>query len=167
MLRPWPWATGDLPTSEPDSPVSSLWPLAAARRVEEVCRRFEGAWRAGQRPRLEDYLGEAHEPEQPVLLRELLRRELACRRQSGETPTAAEYEQRFPEHAGPKGSRRGRAQRELKKGRQLNTGLARSGIELPPLFAQAHAANRAWRRQALAEGDLSGRARRRATAWKK
>jgi hypothetical protein len=31
-------------------------PLAAERRLDAVCLRFEAAWRAGQRPCLEEFL---------------------------------------------------------------------------------------------------------------
>jgi serine/threonine protein kinase/formylglycine-generating enzyme required for sulfatase activity len=69
-------------------------------RVEEVCNRFEAAWKAGQRPQIEDYLATAPERERPSLLRELLALELAYRRQAGETPTSETYLRRFSEHAG-------------------------------------------------------------------
>src|SRR5262249_22309264 len=53
----------------------------------------------GQRPRLEEYLGETPEPERSLLLRELLVLEFGYRRRSGERPTPAEYLLRFPDHA--------------------------------------------------------------------
>ena len=31
-------------------------PPALLRHAEQVCRQFEAAWRAGQRPRVEDFL---------------------------------------------------------------------------------------------------------------
>jgi predicted Ser/Thr protein kinase len=70
------------------------------RRINLVCNRFEAAWKAGQRPRIEDHLGEVAEPERPSLLRELLAMELSLRRRGGETPAGEEYRKRFPEHAG-------------------------------------------------------------------
>jgi hypothetical protein len=33
-------------------------PLSLARRINEVCNRFELALQAGPRPRLEDFLGD-------------------------------------------------------------------------------------------------------------
>lgn len=30
--------------------------LAALRRVDDICARFENLWRTGQRPRLEEFL---------------------------------------------------------------------------------------------------------------
>jgi hypothetical protein len=41
-------------------------------RVEEMCDRVEAAWKTGQRPRIEDHLGDTPEPERSALLRELL-----------------------------------------------------------------------------------------------
>src|SRR5207302_11052460 len=59
--------------------------------------RFEDACTAGQRPCIEDYLGDMAQPGRSVLLQELLRLELTCRRRSHETHTPEEYEARFPE----------------------------------------------------------------------
>jgi hypothetical protein len=41
-------------------------PLSGALRVNTACERFEQAWRAGSRPRIEDFLGCMPEPERPV-----------------------------------------------------------------------------------------------------
>jgi WD40 repeat protein len=60
--------------------------------------RFEAAWRAGERPRLEDYLAEVPEPDRAELLRVLLAVELAHRVRAGERPMAGEYRLRFPGH---------------------------------------------------------------------
>ena len=75
------------------------WSLSLALAVEAVCTRFETAWRAGQRLRIEALLGEAPERARPLLLAELLALELDLRRRSGEVPAPEEYERRFPEHA--------------------------------------------------------------------
>ena len=37
--------------------------LAELEHVVERCDRYEAAWREGRRPRIEDYLAEAPEPE--------------------------------------------------------------------------------------------------------
>jgi serine/threonine-protein kinase len=66
-------------------------------RLEEACCRFEQAWQAGQRPRLEDFLAGPPGIEQMALLRELLRLEVHYRRRAREDPSAADYETRFPE----------------------------------------------------------------------
>jgi tetratricopeptide (TPR) repeat protein len=72
-----------------------------ARRINEVCNRFELAWQAGPRPRLEDFLSDTPEPERSVLLRELIALDLDYRRRAGEKPTAEEYRERFPAWAPP------------------------------------------------------------------
>ena len=69
------------------------------QRLEEVSECLEAAWKAGQRPRIEDYLGSTPEPARSVLLRDLLALELALRRQRNEAPLLEDYLQRFPEHA--------------------------------------------------------------------
>jgi hypothetical protein len=74
--------------------------LSVLLRIVEVCKRFEAAWQARQRPRIEHYLGHVPEPDQAHLLRELLALELAYRRQLGETLIEDDYRQRFPDHAG-------------------------------------------------------------------
>jgi serine/threonine protein kinase/formylglycine-generating enzyme required for sulfatase activity len=74
-------------------------PLSQAQRINAVCDRFERAWQAGPRPRIEDYLGDTAEPEHALLFRELLALELAYRRRSYETLVVEEYHDRFPEHA--------------------------------------------------------------------
>jgi tetratricopeptide (TPR) repeat protein len=57
--------------------------------------RFEAAWEAGGRPRLEDFLAETTEPERPALLRQLLTLEIAARRRLGEEPRSEEYAARL------------------------------------------------------------------------
>jgi len=64
-----------------------------------VCDSFEAAWKAGQRPHLEDYLGGTPEPMRLVLLRELIVVELQYRRWSGESVELREYQSRFPQQA--------------------------------------------------------------------
>jgi WD40 repeat protein len=64
-------------------------------RVDRICDAFEAEWRAGRRPRIEDYLGSATGPERAALLPELLAAELELRRDAGEWPSAAEYRERF------------------------------------------------------------------------
>jgi serine/threonine-protein kinase len=67
--------------------------------VDQICDRFEDAWMAGQRPRMEGFLAEAAEAERPALLGELLRLEWHYRRQTGDSFAEEEYLQRFPEDA--------------------------------------------------------------------
>jgi serine/threonine-protein kinase len=65
--------------------------------AEQVCRRFEAAWKAGERPRLEDYLAAEPGPVARVLLRELVLVEMEFRTRAGEAPGLEEYRQRFPD----------------------------------------------------------------------
>jgi hypothetical protein len=67
--------------------------------LEPVCERFEAAWKAGQRPRIEDFLDAASPAQRSRLLRELLCMELEWRVRSGERPIPEEYRQRFPDDA--------------------------------------------------------------------
>src|SRR5579883_2072139 len=46
--------------------------LDLARRIDAVCRQFEADWRAGQRPRVADYLVDVPEPGQSALRAELI-----------------------------------------------------------------------------------------------
>jgi serine/threonine protein kinase len=85
--------------SEPYPTGNQLVSPALVQRVDEVCDRFEAAWRAGQRPHLEDYLGDTPEPGRWVLLRELIVVELQYRRWGGETAALPELQRRFPDHA--------------------------------------------------------------------
>jgi WD40 repeat protein len=65
--------------------------------IEEQADRFERAWRAGQQPRIEDYLAGVVEPRRSRLLEELLRVEDELRRGRGAPADPEEYRRRFPE----------------------------------------------------------------------
>ncbi|MHC5543958.1 hypothetical protein ACYOEI_37500, partial [Singulisphaera rosea] len=71
-------------------------PTAAWSRINGIADRFGRAWKAGLRPRLEDYLAEADPESRPHLLEELLRVESELRRQEGEEPGSEEYTLQFP-----------------------------------------------------------------------
>jgi len=79
-----------------DIPGVGSLPAFLAYHINLLCDRHEAAWRAGRRPRIEDFLTQEDEPARTVLLRELLAAELAARRQWGETPDCQEYRDRFP-----------------------------------------------------------------------
>jgi WD40 repeat protein len=70
--------------------------LALAQRLDEVCTRFERAWRGSPRPRIEDFLDGTPEPERSALLRELVLLDVHYRRRQGEVPSWEEYCHRFP-----------------------------------------------------------------------
>jgi dipeptidyl aminopeptidase/acylaminoacyl peptidase len=72
-------------------------PLSVQDRIDEVCSRFEQAWKDGQRPRPEDSPCEIAPEYRSALLHELLTIELMYRQQLGEQWSAEEYRQRFPE----------------------------------------------------------------------
>lgn len=68
--------------------------LEALQRLNDQCNRFEAAWKAGTRPRLEDHL--AGTPDDAVLTRHLILLDLDYRRQLGEQPRVEDYQERFP-----------------------------------------------------------------------
>src|SRR5262245_64766255 len=70
--------------------------LEALERIAEAAERFESAWRKGERPRIEDVLGQAPEPHRSELLRALLGIEVEIRGQAGECPCREQYRERFP-----------------------------------------------------------------------
>jgi tetratricopeptide (TPR) repeat protein len=76
---------------------NGLLSTAALRRVDDLCTRFEDLWRAGQRPRLEEFLNGTQGPERQELLRELLRLERHYRQGLGEPVDGRDYERQFPE----------------------------------------------------------------------
>jgi predicted Ser/Thr protein kinase len=80
--------------SRPEHPLESL---AQARRVNLACERFELAWRAGEEPFIEDVLSTAAPGDRHDLLCELLALEIELRRDQGESPSASEYKERFPD----------------------------------------------------------------------
>src|SRR5262245_21013807 len=82
-----------------DHPEAASLTPEAVRRIDQACDQFEAAWQAGERPRIEEYLGNAAGPERSALLRQLLLLEWDYRRQAGEHPTPADYLPRFPEQA--------------------------------------------------------------------
>nr|MBC8875047.1 SUMF1/EgtB/PvdO family nonheme iron enzyme [Planctomycetota bacterium] len=74
-------------------------PIAVEQRVDEICSRFEDAWRNGECPQVEQYLGNPEGPERRALLAELLAVEIAYREMSGENPNPEEFLARFPNDA--------------------------------------------------------------------
>jgi eukaryotic-like serine/threonine-protein kinase len=56
-----------------DQPSDNLGGLdiGLARQIDEVCRRFEAAWRAGCQPRIDDYLVDVVDEGRPALRAEL------------------------------------------------------------------------------------------------
>jgi PAS domain S-box-containing protein len=77
--------------SSPLPPPVETIDAPAARLVDGICDRYEDACKAGQHPRVEDYLSGCPEEVRPVLLCELIRLEDFYRH--------ADYRRRFPELA--------------------------------------------------------------------
>ncbi|HLJ95237.1 MAG TPA: protein kinase [Gemmataceae bacterium] len=86
-------------TDRPCARTDALTP-SRVHRLERVCDEFEAAWKSagstGQRPHIEDFLGDMPEPERIFALQELIGLDIDYRRQTGETPQVAEYCARFP-----------------------------------------------------------------------
>jgi serine/threonine-protein kinase len=101
-IDPHPLEPGERPMGNQPHPSQDSLPPSAAERVDQVCNRFEAAWKraksASQRPQMEDYLRQLPHSDHPALLRELLPLELDYRRRKSEQPRADEYQSRFPEH---------------------------------------------------------------------
>src|SRR5947207_15048855 len=78
-------------------------PVSVQLRLEEVCARFEAAWKdagsAATAPRIAEHLGAAAEPGRAALLRELLRLDAHYRRRYGENPDADYYAAHCPADA--------------------------------------------------------------------
>src|SRR6516165_982524 len=67
--------------------------------MEAAVKRFENAWRRGDRPAIDDYLPAAGPLRCRVLI-ELVHLELELRLKAGEAARAEEYLARYPELAG-------------------------------------------------------------------
>ncbi len=82
---------------EPQPPKESAFvPLSQVKRTDQVCDQFEAAWKAGPRPRFDDFLADVPPAQWSDLLRELLILDLDYRRQLGESPTLEEYRAAYP-----------------------------------------------------------------------
>ena len=77
-----------------------LVPAGLVEDLEEVCDRFEEAWKEDRPPRIEDALHDIPAPARAALLYDLLVIELAYRRRVGEWPEPNAYHARFPADPG-------------------------------------------------------------------
>jgi WD40 repeat protein/tRNA A-37 threonylcarbamoyl transferase component Bud32 len=84
----------------PTAPNDRLDSTRIACDIDETCDRFEAGWRSGDRPRIEDFLGDKSDSVHRMLFRHLLAVEFACRGVLGEVPEASEYRRRFPAQEG-------------------------------------------------------------------
>jgi tetratricopeptide (TPR) repeat protein len=71
-------------------------PLEILDQIDRICDQFEAAWEAGERPRIEDYVGRIGEADRAALLSALLAADLEARRRRGEQPEPGQYNERFP-----------------------------------------------------------------------
>ncbi|MFO1019871.1 MAG: hypothetical protein U0903_04145 [Planctomycetales bacterium] len=83
-------------TQSPDASPQSDKPRT--HTVEELCQRFQQAFQDGKRVRIEDILKKVQSLDSGRLLRGLIIVEVTYRRRQGESPQAAEYHSRFPDH---------------------------------------------------------------------
>ena len=74
-------------------------PSEACSLLEQRVKDFEDAWRAGQRPSIEQHLSPGG-PERLPCLVELVHAELECRLKAGDAARVEDYLRRFPELAG-------------------------------------------------------------------
>jgi hypothetical protein len=73
------------------------WTPEVARRLDDLCVRFERAWQAGTgRPDLVQSVAEAPKAFRESVLYELLLLELAYRRRAGEAPAPEDYRVFWP-----------------------------------------------------------------------
>ncbi|MHC4405381.1 MAG: protein kinase domain-containing protein [Planctomycetota bacterium] len=68
-------------------------------RIDAVCLKFEAAWKNGECPRMDDYLGDAQGTDRSWLFYYLLDLDVYYRQRGGTDPNCAEYHARFPEFA--------------------------------------------------------------------
>src|SRR5262249_50248953 len=65
-------------------------------QIEQICDRFEAAWKSGNKPRPEDYLSQAPRALHPSVLPHLVALDWEYRLEAGEQQSVAEYQARFP-----------------------------------------------------------------------
>jgi len=138
-------------------------------RVDELCDRFEAAWRSNVRPRLEDFLEQVDALGWDLAFRELLALEVQLLLHSGAQPRQEDYVSRFPREATlisevweeisgsgqpiPADSEAGRPRPE---GNSL-AGLSPDGVPLfdeSPTAGALEEASRFWPIRFLAQGGL-------------
>ncbi len=79
---------------QPDPTLS----VSVDQRIAQLRVQFEQALQAGDSQRIEKFLSQIDESAQPQLLRALLVAELTWQHRAGQSPTAGEYLERFPEY---------------------------------------------------------------------
>ncbi|MFO0818342.1 MAG: protein kinase [Pirellulales bacterium] len=74
--------------------------LSLAEQIDSQCDRYEEAFRAHDKPRIEAFLACADDTIRPLLLKALLELDIELRRGLGETPLVSDYDSRFPADRG-------------------------------------------------------------------
>lgn len=74
-------------------------PLSLQQKLDQVCKRFEGGWKTGAQPRIEDHLADLADVEKREVLRELVLLDVFYRRKHGESCQLQDYQARFPQLA--------------------------------------------------------------------
>ena len=82
--------------SKPSAPEPVASPLDDLDRIAAVCDRYRTAWRDGQAPRIESYLGELPTIDRMSLLHELIALDLRLRHERDDPASQVDYEVRFP-----------------------------------------------------------------------
>jgi serine/threonine-protein kinase len=82
--------------SQPTPTDLDALPVELVRHLDQLCNRFEAAWRGGVPPRIEDFLEQAAAAARPALARELILADVYHRRRLGQHPRPEEYGARFP-----------------------------------------------------------------------
>ena len=70
-----------------------------AARIDDVCDRFEQAWKSGSRPEIKDFLGDEQNPAHPELFRRLLDLELDYLQKTNPNVAPDSYREAFPRYA--------------------------------------------------------------------
>lgn len=65
--------------------------------IDSICADFRRCWRNGERPRIEDFLGQVPESARSNLFRNLLQLDVRYHGQQNGPLTSEEYHKRFPE----------------------------------------------------------------------
>ena len=73
--------------------------LLRANQIDQICDRFEKAWRGDQPPRIDDFLRDTADDIRSTLFVELVRLDVAYRRRFGEAPSIDDYLSRYPQYS--------------------------------------------------------------------
>lgn len=83
-----------------DREAEVLVPTQPAGTAEELATRFEEEWRAGRRPRIEDFIPAMRDSDRNLILRELVLVDLELRLAAGDAVRVEDYLKRFKELTG-------------------------------------------------------------------